>query len=298
MKKLIALTIIFLMTSIVTIAQIDQPVDKDIKIAENLFLYQDSTSGFYGLQDENRKKITPAQFVDFDFFQNGLCIVQSSNEKFGVINLSGKTIIPFEYDYVSNDYNSNQFMVAINEKYGLLNREGKILIPIQYENISFINEGYAAFSSGEKFGILNEMNEIVIPATYSLIFSINSSHFIAVENDNYILINIKNNKTLASGYDYISTTEEPNLFIARKNSKYGFLNAEGKVVIPFIYVNATAFKDGIAQVLTADIEVITINTQGEKVDHIDAALENSDVLEALKIIEKASLEAMEAAKKK
>ncbi|WP_312823380.1 WG repeat-containing protein [Epilithonimonas sp.] len=253
-----------------------------------MFLYQDDKTGLYGLQDENQKKITPAQYLDFGTSQNGICLVQHSNKKFGAMDLLGNAIIPFEYDYIMNDDDSNQFIVGIDEKYGVMNREGKTLLPMQYEYISFLNHGYAAFSVDRKFGIVNENNQIIVPASYQGIYTNNSTHFIAMDDNNYKLVNIKINKTVANGYDYISTTDEPNLFLALKDGKYGYLDGTGKIVIPLIYNNATTFRDGEAYVITTQDEAIIINTKGEKVKSVLAPQDelNDEEKEALRNIEK------------
>jgi len=78
---------------------------------------------------------------------------------------------------------------------------------------------------------------------------------------------------LAPAYDFISITEEPNLFLASKDGKYGYLNGQGKIAIPFIYSGATAFSDGVASVSKEGSDnVILINTKGEQVE-LDAAAE-------------------------
>ena len=281
--------------------QIDEmaiPEDKAPQVAEDLFLYQDSISGYYGLRDHQGKKITDAEYLDIGLFQYGLSIAQHSNQKFGILDLSVKAVIPFIYDYVMNDYAYEQFLVGLDEKYGLLDSQGKLVIPTNYDYISFIQDGYAIFSSGDQFGMINDKNEIVIPAGYPVIVGNNSTHFITIDDDHYTLGDIKSNKIMASGYDYISTTEEPNLFLALKDDKYGFLDQQGKVKIPFIYSNASPFVDGKAYVITLSDEAILINTKGEKIDTVDAVSDGTaEYLEALEEIERVSRESLEATEK-
>jgi hypothetical protein len=169
-----------------------------------------------------------------------------------------------------------QLVFGLNEKYGVMDKAGKILIAANYEMISFINGGYAVFQMKNKYGILNQAGKIVVPATYSYISENNSTHFVSIENDKYNLAEIKTNKIIAPAFDFISITDEPALFLASKDGKYGYLDGQGKTAIPFIYSGATAFSDGVASVsLENSDDVILINTKGERVE-IDAAAEAAE----------------------
>lgn len=256
-----------------SIYQDEQEGEENNQMAENLYLFEDSTSGLMGLQDNAQQIIVPAQYHYITPFVGEISVVQFKNEKYGAINLVGKTVIPFQYDYLSYDDHSGQFLFGINEKYGLLDKSGKVLIPANYAMISYINGGYAVFQENEKYGILNQAGKIIVPASYSFISENNGTHFISVENDKYSLVDIKTNKSTAQAYDFISITEEPNLFLSSKDGKYGYLNGQGKIAIPFIYSGATSFSDGLASVTKeGSEEVILINTKGEQVE-LDAAAE-------------------------
>ncbi|WP_293945595.1 MULTISPECIES: WG repeat-containing protein [unclassified Sphingobacterium] len=251
----------------------DEQEEENNQMAENLYLFEDSTSGLMGLQDDAQQIVVPAQYHYITPFVGEVSVVQFKNEKYGAINLTGKTVIPFQYDYLSYDDHSEQFLFGTNEKYGILDKTGKVLIPANYDMISFINGGYAVFQQNEKYGILNQVGKIVVPASYSFISENNGTHFISVENDKYSLVDIKTNKILTPAYDFISITEEPNLFLSSKDGKYGYLNGQGKIAIPFIYSGATSFSDGLASVTKeGSDDVILINTKGEQVE-LDAAAE-------------------------
>ncbi|WP_104381989.1 WG repeat-containing protein [Sphingobacterium sp. HMA12] len=251
----------------------EQEGEENNQMAENLYLFEDSTSGLMGLQDDAQQIVVPAQYHYITPFVGEVSVVQFKNEKYGAINLTGKTVIPFQYDYLSYDDNSEQFLFGTNEKYGILDKAGKVLIPANYDMISFINGAYAVFQQNEKYGILNQAGKTVVPASYSFISENNGTHFICVENDKYSLVDIKTNKILTPAYDFISITEEPNLFLSSKDGKYGYLNGLGKIAIPFIYSGATSFSDGVASVTKeGSDDVILINTKGEPVE-LDAAAE-------------------------
>ncbi|WP_336836248.1 WG repeat-containing protein [Sphingobacterium siyangense] len=263
---------------VASIYDAEEESEESNQIAENLYLFEDAATNLLGVQDDEEKTIVPAQYLYIAPFVGDLSIVQYKNEKYGAINLAGKPIIPFQYDYLGYDDHLGQLVFGLKEKYGVMDKSGKILISANYDMISFINGGYAVFQQKNKYGILNQAGKIIVPATYSYISENNSTHFISIENDTYNLTEIKTNKIIAPDYDLISITEEPNLFLASKDGKYGYLDGQGKVAIPFIYSGATSFSDGVASVSLADSDdVILINTKGERVE-IDAAAEATDTI--------------------
>jgi KWG protein len=55
---------------------------------------------------------------------------------------------------------------------------------------------------------------------------------------------------------------------AKQKGKWGFIDTKGKVVIPFQYVKADSFSEGLAAVATADTNKYGyINTKGEWLFH-------------------------------
>lgn len=244
----------------------------DNQVAEDRFLYEDE-SGRVGLKNGKQDIIVPAIYRYIAPFVGATGIAQSEDNKYGAIDVAGKVTVPFEYDYLAYDNNTGQYIFGINEKYGILGNDSKTIIPAKYDMISFIKDGYAVFQQQEKYGIINQSGKIIVPANYSYISENNGTHFISIDNDLYSLVELKSNKVVASTYDFISITDEPTRFLASKDGKYGYLDGQGQVAIPFIYEGATAFYDGLASVtVEGSDDVILINIKGEQVE-IDASAE-------------------------
>lgn len=96
----------------------------------------------WGLISVQNKVILPAQFTSLNPGTSNLIIAtmkeqQSFRIKTGCIDISGKTIIPFEYDGIELNglraivYNRNQNKI----QFGVINLKNEILIPIQYQGI-------------------------------------------------------------------------------------------------------------------------------------------------------------------
>jgi len=70
-----------------------------------------------------------------------------SEEKYGLINYEGNVIIPCEYEFMKNTYDSKEFIVQKNNKYGLVNSENIILVEIEYDD--FVQQKRLLFTKND-----------------------------------------------------------------------------------------------------------------------------------------------------
>ncbi|MBQ6762699.1 MAG: WG repeat-containing protein [Bacteroidales bacterium] len=92
--------------------------------------------GLYGFIDRSENLVIPCIFDDAEtFWQNGVAVVKKSG-KFGVIDITGKTILPFEYDdWGSGDREDRSIRLNKNNKWGVAQLpSGNLIIPCQYDN--------------------------------------------------------------------------------------------------------------------------------------------------------------------
>lgn len=237
------------------------------ELGYGLFQYLDEETSLYGIQDEDGNKITEALYARINIFEDDMSIVTNSDYESGVLDRKGKIIIPFAYDYLSYDAEAKVFIFSKDEKYGIMDVKRKIVVPAKYQMITTSDFGLCVFAESDKMGVMNLKGEILVPAMEGSIISHNATHFVLNEaDDTYSLFSIQGAKRLAKGLQYLGVTDEPNIFIAMKNDKYGYLDQTGKLIIPFIYSAATIFSDGIASVYLEDTEEnFWINTKGERV---------------------------------
>ncbi|WP_304334222.1 WG repeat-containing protein [Conchiformibius steedae] len=140
--------------------------------------------------------------------KEGLASVQQ-NGKWGVINKSGKVVIPFQYDeYLT--FSEGLAGAGKNGRWGFINKSAKVVIPFQYDNALEFKEGLTLVKQNGRWGVINKSGKVVAPIQYD---------------------------GITRGY--------PGGWIAvKKNGKWGFINKSGKVVIPIQYDGFFDFKDG------------------------------------------------------
>ena len=94
---------------------------------------------------------------------------------------------------------------------------------------------------------------VILPCKYQTVFRNwdNNDGLIGVENydGKWGFFNTKTNSfTIPLEYDNMLSEFFEGLVCVERNDKYGFLNKEGNVVIPFIYDKASDFSEGFAVV--------------------------------------------------
>ena len=180
----------------------------------------------YGYINDSGQAVIKPQFADARPFSEGLAAasVQASDDFFpiwGFIDVSGAWRIKPQFAH-AGEFHEGLAVVQIEDQYkhiALVSKDGLVVsVPISADDATTsilrdVSEGLAAFSrNGSDFGFLDSKGGIRIAPKYA---SVGDFH---------------------GGLAWACLT------------KCGFINTEGKEVIPFIYVSALDFKDGRAPV--------------------------------------------------
>ncbi len=95
--------------------------------------------GKHGLIDMTGKVIIP---VEYDVLRGHIdhCLIVANNEKWGIINYKNSIIIPLEWDKliplkVDYDIPQNYYKVKKNEKWGIINYKSSIIIPLEWDEL-------------------------------------------------------------------------------------------------------------------------------------------------------------------
>lgn len=102
--------------------------------------------------------------IHIDKFYQGLARIEQNN-KTGLIDKTGKTIIPIKYDYIS-EFREGLAVVVLNKKYGFINQQGEIVIQPQFKDACTFSEGYADVNINDKVGYIDKKGNIAIPTQY------------------------------------------------------------------------------------------------------------------------------------
>ena len=109
-----------------------------------------------------------------------------TDEKYGYVNSSGKTIIPYKYEEAS-EFSNGFAKIKLNGKYGFIDENGKSRIDCSYDNIDTYFDEYLKVTSYEYFifyghhagntiipynnlyGIIDNTRKTIIPTSYFIL---------------------------------------------------------------------------------------------------------------------------------
>ena len=184
-------------------------------------------SPVYGYIDKMGNEVIPAKFSIAGDFKNGIALVDLEN----YIDKTGKVLTGNELEFQDKIVIFSQ-----DEKMGLRHLNGKVVVPCNYDVIQNFSDGMAAVCKGHLWGYVDPLGTFIIPCSY------HSSNYY----DNGVV----------DDWGEYGAPDEANdfhegLVMVMKNRMAGFLNKQGKTVIPFVYKRAKDFSEGLAAVKTS-----------------------------------------------
>jgi len=225
-----------------------------------------------GLINTKGEVILKIEYDEISFVSEGFAVV-IKDEKMGFINAKGEVIVKMGYDEVDVfDSKDDLFQVSIESKWGIINNKGEVILKIEYDEISYFNEGFAAVKKDDKWGFINIKGEVIVKIEYDDVVSFKNGFsqvcidgkcgyintkgevigkmeyddsdikepfdfeegFAVVKKDGKLgVLNTKGNILLE--INYVDITKEEKGFIVNKNYRFGFIDLQGKIVVPIIF---------------------------------------------------------------
>ena len=198
---------------------------------------------------EGLAKVSNGDYELFNF-EKGFAAVKVGN-KMGVINKQGEMIAPAEYIFHINWNSSMMSCYAVmsegrmrlaktvndKKKFGYIDKSGKEVIPFEYDDADNFSEGLARVMKNGKCGYIDKDGKEVIPFNYRCAISFHGNMALVSKNANQCEYIDKTGKVVAS-FDFSWNEIEVianNGIVVRKDDKCGFVNNEGKLVLPCEY---------------------------------------------------------------
>ena len=168
--------------------------------------------------------------------ENAVVFVKSN--KCGVMNLSGEVLIDAQYDDLK-ETKLGTFIAKKDDKYGIIDIENKEKLAFEYTSIVYNEKAdiYIAEDSNFNSNILNSNLETKV--TGMLIELNETKGYLSLRiNDEYKYYNFKFEEK-----QEIDIFPNRTLFLSKKDGKYGYVDKEGKVIVDYIYDDATEQND-------------------------------------------------------
>ena len=145
----------------------------ELKNIKGTTLYRAEKNGYYGVLTNEGKEIMPFEYCDIRQEEGYLiaCVhnVDPDSYCYGVFSEEGKLVLPvIYYDITSGGQDCFWVKEAVSCKRGLINTSGKWLIPAEYEKVGVYHKRDELYtvSKDMKWGCIDINNNIVIPLLY------------------------------------------------------------------------------------------------------------------------------------
>lgn len=222
----------------------------------------------YGIISTTGTVIIEPKYEDVKYLNSSEMFAIKDAGVWKLINKDNQILIDGGYDNIIEAKGEN-VVVEKGGKYGVVTTKNEEKIPVEYEQIKYTFSIYYIAKTGGKYGIINLNNEQVKDFNYINMDYVEKGDFIQADVSDTETVIFDNNLSekingivseinQEKGYIKVYTNNEykyynfkfeekkssdiltsNNLFLSKKDGKYGYVNKEGKVVVDYIYEDGT-----------------------------------------------------------
>ncbi len=205
--------------------------------------------GEWGYLDTLGKLVIPGQYDFAKDFRSGVGIVKQ-NDKWGTIGYNGEVLLENEFDEIHFLKASNNQILRVyvnEEKYGVIDSTGKVVVEVMYEEVGEFNEGRIPVKRNGKWGFMDQKGNEIIPCIYEKV--LNFSEGLAGVRLKRRWGFVDRNGEIILDHNYRRVGQFSNgLAWAAITSKSGYINKKGEEVIAFEFTQCFDFEGDIARV--------------------------------------------------
>lgn len=161
----------------------------------------------YGYINENGNEIIPCEYDYLYEFSEGFAMVGDSNKKYSYIDKNNNPIVPYIYSSSSKPFKNGYATVVKDYKFGMINSSGKEVIPCTFNYMLDYSEGLICVYKDNKYGYIDINGNEIIPFKYDVATNFINGFAQVKINDKYGLIDKKGNEIIPCEYDYFSFNE-------------------------------------------------------------------------------------------
>ena len=260
------------------------------------FIVKDD-AGKYGIIDYSNNQILEIKYDSIEkVYGNDLYVVTVEGKQ-KLVNKENTDVLTNGFDSIKQILTNQENAVIFvrNNKYGVMSLSGETLIEAQYDDLKETKTGTFIAKKDNKYGIIDIENQEKLAFEYASIVYNEKVDIYITEDDNLnsnilnnnletkltgILIELNENKgylklRINDEYKYYNFKFEekqevdifPNrtLFLSKKDGKYGYIDRNGKVIVDYIYDDAIEQNDYGYCAVKKDGKWGSINVKGDVV---------------------------------
>lgn len=203
------------------------PVEYDyVLVSSNKINAQkDNQMNTFDINGNKQEDVNHLTYISTD--NENYTVTIDENEKFGILDKNGNTVIENKYEYIEYAY-KDYFIVTENGKVGVLDKEENKKIDFKYNVIQKVESSnilQAIMSNDYTTDLYNSNIEKVISMKDAIISS--QGEYIKISSENNMKYYDKNGNEISNKEIFKNNT----LFASYKDGKWGFINSSDEVKV-------------------------------------------------------------------
>jgi hypothetical protein len=189
-------------------------------------VYQAEIDRYYGLLDSVGSAITEPEYRLLRFPNDGRrssgLILAQMGSYYGYLTWTGQVAVPFDFEY-GQSFTGGLAPVKQNGKYGVINTSGKLIIPLEYKSIEALGDKYFFAIKNEKSHLLTSAGQTqLITDPYDLIFPPTSGCLVVKKDEKYGVIDMSGKKILPLEYSSAVVLSSSFIFVENRTFQFGY----------------------------------------------------------------------------
>lgn len=222
---------------------------------KNTFMPALGEEGWCYVDESGRAQLNGAFEAATPFNENGFAVVLKDGKYYTILQNGDRYGV--DETGITDVYgiNGSRILAQHDGKYSYYNYDFECLAPgHQYEQITANACGLAAVKKDGKWGIITDEGETVMDfvledvAVNSLGAVFADNRAMVKEDGGWYLIDEEGNRVCETAFPEAKAPESSGYIAVGDGEKWGFIDREGNVVIPYQYEDALSFSDGVAAV--------------------------------------------------
>ena len=212
---------------------------------EGLVISKNTVTKKYGFIDTFGMLVIPYLFEDVSSFSEGLAPA-SMNGKYGYINRKAEIIIPMKYMRATQFING--YAVVYNDYYcGLINTKNDTILPFEFMGLGGLptNQMFISSKDFKSYSIITVDNVTILDNNFTHIKNVFNKILLTKRNAKWEVRNMEGKLLMNDLFDEINVYKKQKLIRLKIDNHYGFINENGKIVIPFEYERFLAISEGL-----------------------------------------------------
>ena len=208
---------------------------QEIKNLNSKELYCVKEDNKYKVINSNGQEVIDFKFDDIKQIKDNV-IVYQLDKKFGAYDINSKKMVKAEYEDLSYGCENN-FIAKKNDSQGIINIDGTEKKDFEYANIIFYQDAQVyelepKNNENAEDIILNKNLEEIAKGIISEVNEVKSYIRVWTE-EGYKYYNLSGEEKESK-----DVLKENKIFLSKKNGKYGYTDAEGNMVVDYVYDDA------------------------------------------------------------